>query len=275
MLVITTFILDIIIVTTLTILTKLYQYPLGWLFIILIFILNFVLLIGLFWLECCIESLFISYKKRPSERVRKYFQFKCKIISSALLFFSLSRVKKIDIDESITKDHLIIFNHSSGIDALVLLASIPGYNHFYIVKKELFNNNFFKGPIGKIMFASGAIGIDRNDPMDGIRVIKEASNELSKHHRSIIVSPEGTRSHKQEINQMHAGTFKIAMYAKKDIVLLGIRNASLVAKHYPFRPTTITIERIATLDYEKFKDATTTEIKEEVEHIYKEYLSQK
>ena len=260
---------DIVITLVVTLTTKLYSYNLGWLFIILMFVLNYIILIGLFWLECIVETWFISYKKRPKERTRKYFQYKAKLIANFLLFLSNVSVKKINMQEYFGKDHLIIFNHSSSYDALILLNAVKGLNSFYIVKKELFKN-----PVGKIMFAAGSFGLDRDDVLEGARIIKSAAEEIKNNHHSVIVAPEGTRSHKQEINKMHPGTFKIAMYAKCDIVVLGIKNASNISKRVFFRHTRTSIEPLAILSYDKFKDASTTELKDEVENIYNDFLKQ-
>ena len=264
------FILDIIVTVVLAISTNLYTYSWGGWLILAIFIANYVAFVGLFWLECVIESLFIKYDKRPSERARKYFHFKALLIANALLFFSNVKVKKVNIPESITKDHLIVFNHSSGYDPLIIMDTMRGTSKCFIVKKELFSNT---NPIGKIMFAAGAYGINRDDPFEGARIIKAASKEISENHRSVIVAPEGTRSHKQELGEMHPGTFKIAFNAKCDIAVIGIKNAYKIRKHIFFKHTDVEIELLAVLDYEKFKESTTLDIKNEVENIYKDYLN--
>ena len=225
----------------------------------------------LFWLSCVIEGLFIKYDKRVSEKARKYFHFKARLIANALLFFSNVSVKKINIPKEIGKDHLIVFNHASGYDALIMLDSIYGSDTCFLVKKEFFKNN---NPIGKIMFAAGAYSVNRDDPFEGVKTIKDAAKEISENHHSVIVAPEGTRSHKEMINEMHAGTFKIAYNAKCDIALIGIKNASRIKKRIFFRHTDVEVELLTILDYEKFKDSTTQELKDEVERIYKEYQQQ-
>lgn len=107
---------------------------------------------------------------------------------------------------------LFIGNHQSILDipALVLGANrIVGF----IAKKEV-----SKVPIaGRWIKLCHSVNIDREDPRDAVRVIREGVKNLEDGH-SLAIYPEGTRSKDGKMNEFKQGSLKLALRAKVPII---------------------------------------------------------
>lgn len=117
----------------------------------------------------------------------------------------------------------MVANHQSNVDP-GLLYVLNDFNKTapcaFIAKKELANNKAFKNFLTLI----DVLFLDRNNPRQAIEIIKEA-NDLIRVPRTMVVFPEGTRSHSQEMGEFHAGTFKIAQKAHAPIIPVSIVNS--------------------------------------------------
>ncbi len=102
------------------------------------------------------------------------------------------------------KHYVLVSNHQSMLDILVLLAVLP--HHFkFLAKKELFSLPF----LGWHITLAGYIPVDRKSAESGRRAIHKANHYLSE-GISVLFFPEGTRSLDGEIHEFKAGAFKLA-----------------------------------------------------------------
>jgi 1-acyl-sn-glycerol-3-phosphate acyltransferase len=113
--------------------------------------------------------------------------------------------------------YIFMCNHQSALDIYVLLASLP-ITFKWIAKRSLFYVPFF----GWIMKRAGYISLDRENPREALKAIRDAARKI-REGTSIIIFPEGTRSKDGSLLPFKAGGFSLAFRAKVPIVPIGIQ----------------------------------------------------
>jgi 1-acyl-sn-glycerol-3-phosphate acyltransferase len=116
---------------------------------------------------------------------------------------------------------VIVFNHASYVDAIVLAAVLPG-EPAYLVKKELASD--FSA--GSLLRRLGVLFIDRYDLAGGI-ADTAAATALTRQGRLLVVFPEGTFTRRAGLLEFFTGAFKIASEAGLPVypgVLRGTRS---------------------------------------------------
>lgn len=114
---------------------------------------------------------------------------------------------------------VFIFNHQSGIDALLMIKLIRR-DVTGVGKRELRRNPIF-GPLFEM---AGMVFIDRSDTRTAIEQLEPAVEAL-RQGRSLAMAPEGTRSTTPKLGRFKKGAFHIAMQAGVPIVPVVFRNA--------------------------------------------------
>ena len=102
--------------------------------------------------------------------------------------------------------HLVVANHPTLVDVLVLLASMPQAD--CIVSKERADNILLRRLIR-------ACGYLRND--GGIAIVDECADRL-RAGRSLLIFPEGTRSPNRGLRRLQRGAAYIALRARCDLL---------------------------------------------------------
>ena len=146
-------------------------------------------------------------------------------------------IENLPLDEG----QIIVANHQSGFDIYTLTAYLP-LQIRWIAKECL-----FKIPIlGRGMKASGYISINRDNPKKALKALREAAENIKK-GRTIVIFPEGTRSHDGELLEFKKGVFHIAKKAKCPIIPLTIDGTFNIMHRSTFHlnphPVHITIDR--------------------------------
>jgi 1-acyl-sn-glycerol-3-phosphate acyltransferase len=116
---------------------------------------------------------------------------------------------------------LVVFNHASYADAIVLAAVLAG-EPAYVVKKEL-ASEFFAGPLLRRL---GVLFVDRYDLAGGI-ADTAAATALTRQGRLLVMFPEGTFTRQAGLLEFFTGAFKIASEAGLPVypgVLRGTRS---------------------------------------------------
>jgi 1-acyl-sn-glycerol-3-phosphate acyltransferase len=133
--------------------------------------------------------------------------------------------------EDFSKPSVIVVNHQSFIDILMMLSLYPKI--VMMTNSWVWNSPFF----GHIVRYAGFLY--HNDGVDNhIEAIKERVAE----GYSVLIFPEGTRSDDMTIHRFHKGAFKIAKELSLDILPVVIYgNGNLLSKRQPFyiKPGTI------------------------------------
>jgi 1-acyl-sn-glycerol-3-phosphate acyltransferase len=107
---------------------------------------------------------------------------------------------------------MLVFNHSSYMDALVLSAILPG-EPVYVVKREL-AGQIFAGPFLRRL---GVLFVERYDVSASL-ADAEAVLAVAKQGRNFVFFPEGTFTRRPGLSEFYLGAFKVA--AQADIPVL-------------------------------------------------------
>jgi len=107
---------------------------------------------------------------------------------------------------------VLVANHQSAVDIPMLLSAFPRPVRF-LAKRELGEIPLF----GKAMAAAGNLFVDRDDPRDAVRMLREAGAQL-RDGRLVVVFPEGTRSGDGSIGEFRPGAFYLAQKSGAPVV---------------------------------------------------------
>ena len=99
---------------------------------------------------------------------------------------------------------MLVFNHSSYMDALVLSAVLPG-EPLYVVKREL-ARQFFAGPFLRRL---GVLFVDRYE-ISASLADTEAITSAARQGRNVVFFPEGTFTRRPGLSAFYLGAFKVA-----------------------------------------------------------------
>ena len=119
---------------------------------------------------------------------------------------------------------VIVANHASYLDGLVLAAVIPGEPAF-IAKKEL-EPQFFAGPFLRQL---GALFVDRTDPEGGVENVNKAL-EAAQAGRMLVFLPEGTFTRAPGLLPFRLGAFVIAARQHLSILTLTLRGTRSILR---------------------------------------------
>jgi 1-acyl-sn-glycerol-3-phosphate acyltransferase len=125
---------------------------------------------------------------------------------------------------------ILVFNHSSYFDALVLAAVLPG-EPIFAAKREL-EGQVFAGPFLRRL---GAYFLERFDASASV-ADAEAVTKAARTGRSIVFFPEGTFSRRAGLTGFYLGAFKVASEAGLSVVpgtILGTRTVLRSDQWFP------------------------------------------
>lgn len=111
------------------------------------------------------------------------------------------------------QNYVIVANHQSLLDILVLLAGVPVQFKF-MAKKELFAIPF----LGWHMALSGYIPIDRSGSVEARKRALGQAKERLEQKISVLFFPEGTRSTDGKIHDFKGGAFHAAVDQKVPVL---------------------------------------------------------
>jgi 1-acyl-sn-glycerol-3-phosphate acyltransferase len=107
---------------------------------------------------------------------------------------------------------MLVFNHSSYMDALVLCAVLPG-EPMYVVKREL-ARQFFAGPFLRRL---GVLFVDRYE-ISASLADTEAIISAALQGRNVVFFPEGTFTRRPGLSAFYLGAFKVAADANLPVL---------------------------------------------------------
>ncbi len=161
----------------------------------------------------------VRYKKDLFHKMIKLLVFLPVRLSPTVRIF-----KENPFGENFSKPAVIIANHQSFIDILMLLSLSPKI--VMMTNKWVWNSIFFGHIVRYAGFIYNKGGVDMN--MDKVR-------ERVSQGYSVLIFPEGTRSPDQEIHRFHKGAFLLSKELSLDIIpVLIYGNGNLVSKQQPF-----------------------------------------
>jgi 1-acyl-sn-glycerol-3-phosphate acyltransferase len=120
---------------------------------------------------------------------------------------SVSRIERIP-----RRDAVLVFNHTSYIDVLLLAAFVPG-EPVFVAKKQLAPQKF----AGPLLRRLGAVFVERYE-ISTSGVDTEAVARLAREGRVLVFFPEGGFTRRPGLSEFFLGAFKIAAEAGKPVI---------------------------------------------------------
>jgi 1-acyl-sn-glycerol-3-phosphate acyltransferase len=136
---------------------------------------------------------------------------------------------------------VLVFNHSSYADSLIVAASIPGEPAF-VAKKEL-ASQIFAGPLLRRL---GTLFLDRYELTNSLADL-DSVTAAARQDRLLVFFPEGTFTRRTGLSGFYLGAFQVAAQAKLPVVpgiLHGTRTMLRSDQWFPrWSPVSVTIGR--------------------------------
>lgn len=126
-------------------------------------------------------------------------------------------------------------NHSSSVDAVVLLAALP-IRARMVAKRELLRNTL----IGPILRKAGHLTVERFDVSRSVEDARAVTDALGS-GASLVVFPEGTFSAGPGLLPFRLGAFKAAVEAGRPVVPVGISGTRRILGGRLPRPGTVEV----------------------------------
>lgn len=227
---------------------------------ILMFVGTYLGLVFVFFFGLYALSLLISKKKEYT----KVYKISKLIFDNALAYIDLHahvKLKKIGFNKVPKNERfLLVCNHRSNFDSMILSVVLKKQNLAFITKPSL-----FKIPIGgRHMRRLLYLGIDRQDNLQSLEVMRKAESYINDNLTSIGVFPEGTRQQENVIGDFHEGVFNIAIQTKCPVVVCTFKGTENIKKSFPIKRVHVTLDFVETLYYDDYADMTAKQLSDHV-----------
>lgn len=246
-----------------------YLCSIKWFWFLPIFIGIWALVIIIIFFSCGLIGYLVKkeeYVKKPN----KFFSVLNYHVCNFVKFFLRVKVKKEGFEKLNNLDGkmLLVCNHQSNLDPLMILACTKPNGLTFVMKDSI-----LKVPIiGRWLTSSGFFSLDRENNRKGLETIIKTIKRVEEGY-PVGIFPEGTRSKGKDMGCFHDGTFKIALRSKSPICIFIVDNTYKNKKRFPFRSTKILIRVCEVLEYDDFKDLSTSEIALKVKNIMEDNLN--
>ncbi len=135
-----------------------------------------------------------------------------------LLFLSGIRLRPSIQKHIPQRPHLLVTNHASYLDGLIILAGLPPRTAYVFAAKQELKNKWFTR---YFLNGIGALFVERFDARLGVESVDQLISILNA-GRSVLVFPEGTFSSETGVRPFRMGAFVAAVRAGVPIVPAGL-----------------------------------------------------
>ncbi|MEG0283601.1 MAG: 1-acylglycerol-3-phosphate O-acyltransferase [Erysipelotrichales bacterium] len=115
---------------------------------------------------------------------------------------------------------ILLSNHQDNLDIFLLIKALDKPIRF-VAKKELFKIPLFQN----YMKLSHSYLLDREDPRQGLKVLKNVIKDVNNDNKNVVIFPEGTRSKASLMSSFNTGLFNVIRKSKKPIIPVYINNS--------------------------------------------------
>lgn len=208
----------------------------------------------------------IFTKNDQTPKPRKFYYGIVRETAIVLLILSRVKIHKKNTELLPKKERfLYIANHQSNFDPMIAFASVHNNPLICVTKPE----NLEIPVAGNWIRYGGFIPINRENNVEAVKSIILASKYIKNDLASIAIYPEGKRNYDDELLPFHAGSFKIAYKSQAPIAIVSVKNTKQIKNRWP-RKTHVYFNVLKVLNYEDYKDKTTTEIAEYARNLIQE-----
>ncbi|XP_065644811.1 1-acyl-sn-glycerol-3-phosphate acyltransferase alpha [Hydra vulgaris] len=166
----------------------------------------------------CVTSLFCFINPRSSYNL-VIVQKALKIFNFEWLFGVNITIKNGENIKNCKKPFVVVSNHQSAIDALIMIKSSP--NGTAPLAKEIL---FYVPIFGQVCWLCGTIFINRKQGKVAIDIMRKVGQEMKKKLTSLWIFSEGTRHQLDEVMPFKKGAFHLAIQGEIPIVPVAISN---------------------------------------------------
>ena len=220
--------------------------------------------LGLFLLLAGLAFLFLWYlaKRVDTEKPQEeYSNFYCKVLTCYIR--SVLPVVGVHVHpqglEKIPTDgrFMLVCNHCSNIDPVILLGYFPDSQLAFISKRE--NKDMFL--VGKLMHKLLCQLINRENDRETLKTIINCINILKEDKASIAVFPEGYIHDDRKFHHFRNGVFKIAQKANVPIVVCTMTNtADSISNLLHLKPSHIDLHLLEVIPAQELQGVNTAQI---------------
>lgn len=204
---------------------------------------------------------------------RSFWRWLLDVLSSVAIWVSRISLKAEGL-EKLPDDgkFLLVSNHVSAYDPVILLHLLKKYRMMFISKPE----NFDIPIAGFLMKKSGFLAIDRENPRNALKIIYDAADFITAKECPAVIYPEGTRNKAPEngLLPFHSGVFKIAKRAGVPVVVAASCGTEQISRNWPLKKSKVRLKIAAVLDADEISSHNDKEISERVEKIMKAALEE-
>ena len=195
----------------------------------------------------------------PQEGDDPLYRIVANLIVESVLPVLQFHVKKVGM-EKLPRDgrFMLVCNHCSLADPILLLYAMPKFQLAFISKKE--NRDMFV--IGPMMHKLQCQLINRENDREALKTILKCIQILKEDKASIGVFPEGgILSEDGKLHRFRPGVFKIAQKAEVPIVVCTMKNTlHSVSNLLHLKPTHVELSVLDVIPPEELKGVTTVDI---------------
>lgn len=153
------------------------------------------------------------------------------------------------------ENYIIIANHRSNLDNMVIDVYLKKYPLVFIAKKSLFKVPF----VGALIHGCGYLSLDRGNTMQEFETISLAIDMLTreKDPLSVAVFPEGTRNENPDnrnVQPFHPGSFRMAFKSQKPIAIIALRGVKEVNNNLLLKRHPVYLDVVEVIEYDQYKD---------------------
>ena len=212
---------------------------------------------GFLWLMCAIVD-----TGKPQERYSKFYQKLAKLYIKALVPIVQVRIHKRGLEQMPKEGrYILICNHQSIADPVLLMEAFPDEELAFISKKE--NHDMFL--VGKVMHRLMCQLIDRENDRQALKVILKCIQLIRDDAVNIGVFPEGYCTLDGRLQHFRPGVFKIAQKTKVPIVVCTVNHTQEIFDNLPkLRPTDVDLHLIGVGRPEEYEGLTTVQLADKV-----------
>ncbi len=175
-----------------------------------------------------------------------------------------------NIDKLPSANFLIVCNHRSKFDPMIIGDLFKNKDIAFITK-----SSNFKIPLGhKFMTGLCYMGINRDDKIQSLGVMKRSTALLKSGEVSIGCFPEGKRNVDEVLLPFHEGIFSVALASHTPIVIMTIKNTDKIHHNFPLKKTNVELNILGVMEYEEYMDMTPISISNNIHQLMLNDLSE-
>ena len=167
------------------------------------------------------------------------------------------RVRWIGREKLPDEPCVIVSNHVSDFDPMILLGTVRSRNLVYISKES----NFRIPIVGAFIRGACFLSIDRDNALRAMRTLGTAGDKMKQYGVDVGIYPEGTRSRTGKLLRFKKGAFVLAQRANAPIAILVTRGTEKITKKILSpRPVRTELEVLEVLDAATVQSMTPDEL---------------